>query len=57
MLWVLSHFVAFRSQQARNLTPHDYLDILRRAKWKLYQERNWKKLVGNYLSTLDIKIG
>ena len=57
VLWVLAHFVAFRSQQARNLTPQDYLDFLRRSKWKLYQERNRTKLVGNYLCTLDMKIG
>ena len=42
VLWVLAHLVAFRSQQARNLTLQDYLDFLRRSKWKLYQERNRK---------------
>jgi len=57
VLWVLAHFVAFREQPARNLTPQDYLDFLRRSKWKLYQERNRTTLVGNYFCTLDMKIG
>jgi len=40
VLWALAHFIVFRLQQERTLTSHDYLDFLRRSKWKLYQTRN-----------------
>ena len=54
VLLLLAQFVAFRSQQARELTLQDYQDFLRRSKWKFYQNRNRPTLVGNYLCTLDM---
>jgi hypothetical protein len=38
-----------RMQQQITLTPHDYLDILRRANWKTYQATGRIARVGNYL--------
>ena len=55
VLWMLAQFVAFRSQQARNLMSQYYLDFLRRSTWKLYQKRNRTTLVGNYLRTLEME--
>ena len=54
VLWVLAQFVGFRSQPVRNLTFQDYVDFLRRSKYKFYRKRNRITQVGNYLSILII---
>jgi hypothetical protein len=40
VLWVLARLVLYRAQQRRALTLHEYMDFLRRMKWKMYQ-RAW----------------
>jgi len=57
VLWVLAQFVGFRSQLERNLTFQDYIDFLRRTKYKFYRKRNRITQVGNYLSILEIDQG
>jgi len=52
VLWVLAHFVGFRSQLERNPTFQDYVDFLRRSKYKFFQKRNRRTQVDNYLSIL-----
>jgi hypothetical protein len=53
ILWTLANLVLYRLQRQRTLTLHDYLDFLRRAKWKTYQMPGRLKCVGNYLETLQ----
>jgi len=57
VLWVLAQSVGFRSQLERNLTFQDYIDFLRRSKYKFYAKRNRITQVGNYLSILEIHQG
>ena len=54
VLWVLAHFVIFRSQLERNQTFQNYIDFLWRSKWNLYRKRNRITQVGNYLRILEI---
>jgi hypothetical protein len=51
ILWILAHFVSYRMQQ-RHLSLIDYIDFMRRARWKSYQETGRMQQVGNYLSIL-----
>jgi hypothetical protein len=51
--WVLAHLVLYRSQQRCALTLQDYMDFLRRMKWKIYQQKSRTACVGNYLRILD----
>ena len=46
VLWTLANFVEYRLHQRRTLTLQDYLDFLRRAKWKIYSTRNRTSIVG-----------
>jgi hypothetical protein len=48
---MLAHMAVYRTTDA--LTKHDYLDFLRRARWKLTSAPSLKALVGNYLTILD----
>ena len=56
VLWTLANLVLYRMQQQRNLTLHDFLDFLRRAKWKIYQQTGRLAWVGNYLEVLEYGI-
>jgi hypothetical protein len=51
VLWMFAHMAVYRTTDA--LTKHDYLDFLRRARWKLTSAPSLKALVGNYLTLLD----
>jgi hypothetical protein len=53
VLWMLAQMAIFRTQNARTLTMNDYMDFLRRAKWKVYTRSSRMQLVGNYLSALE----
>jgi len=57
VLWMLAQFVGFRSQLERSLTFQNYIDFLRRSKYKLYRKRNRITQVGNYQSILEIDQG
>ena len=54
VLWVLANLVIFRTQQQRELTLQDFIDFMKRSKWKLYQSHKREASVGNYLSVIDI---
>jgi len=53
LLCMLAKFVMFRNSRQRGLTLHDFLDFMRRSKWKLYQLPSRSRRVGNYLTLLD----
>ena len=36
------------------MTLQDFIDFMKRSKWKLYQLHKREASVGNYLSTIDI---
>ena len=42
------------NQQQRELTLQDFIDFMKRSKWKLYQSRKREASVGNYLSVIDM---
>jgi hypothetical protein len=52
VLWFLIHLVVYRTKQDPSLTMNDYLDFMRRSKWKLDTRANRTSLVGNYLQVL-----
>ena len=54
VLWVLANLVIFRTQQQRELTLQDFIDFMKRSKWKLYQSHKRVVSVGNYLSVIDM---
>ena len=53
VLWVLANLVIFRTQQRRELALQDFIDFMKRSKWKLYQSHKREASVGNYLSVID----
>jgi hypothetical protein len=54
VLWIIAHMAVHRTTYDRTLTTHDYIDFLRRAKWKLDAWHSRMRLVGNYLSVLEL---
>ena len=54
VLWLLAHYVCFRTRQDGGLTILDYFDFLRRCRWKLYRGKKRFEQVGNYLCTMDM---
>ena len=55
ILWTLAKHVIFRNQERRDLTLHDFIDLIRRTKWKMYQAQKWNEHVGDYLTFIDTK--
>jgi hypothetical protein len=47
ILWFIGHIALYRGQQRRELTHNDFMDFLRRHKWKMYQEPKRREKVGN----------
>jgi hypothetical protein len=52
-LWLLASLVHYCLQGGRRLSLNDYMDFLRRARWRLYQHTKGTKATGNYLDVLD----
>jgi hypothetical protein len=52
ILWTLAHLVYYRMRGRRRQSLLDYIDYLRRARWKAYGTRHRMKQVGNYLAVL-----
>ena len=50
IIWILAHLVAYRLQSQRCLSLLDYMDFLRRARWRLYNGTRRPK-TGKYLDT------
>jgi len=55
VMWVLSRHVVYRSSRHKSLSSQDYLDILRRSRWKINQRSGRRKLVANFLSVVDMR--
>jgi exonuclease III len=53
VLWMISQMATYQTISDRTLTKQDYLDFLRRARWKTVSNPATKRRVGNYLSVLD----
>jgi hypothetical protein len=53
VLWILIHLVGYRMKRDRLLTMNDFIDFMRRSKWKATNTANWTFLTGNYLQILD----
>jgi hypothetical protein len=53
ILWLLAHMVYYCIQQRKRLIDTGYTDILRRARWKNYQNARRLQRVGNYLELLS----
>jgi hypothetical protein len=54
ILWFVAHVALYRGKNGHDLKHVDYMDFLRRSRWKLYQRHNRTDLVGNYLSIIDL---
>ena len=52
VLWIMAHFVHYRLSQ-RRLSLLDYVDFMRRARWKLYQQARRTRPTGRYLDVID----
>ena len=52
IVWIIAHLVEYRMQRKKRLTLSDYIDFLRRAKWKAYQKSSRQHMVGNYLDII-----
>jgi hypothetical protein len=50
--WSLAHFVYYRLQTQRRQSLKDFLDFLRRARWKVYHHPQRKCQIGRYLEVL-----
>jgi hypothetical protein len=49
ILWFWAHMVVYQVNQRRSLSVVDYIDFMRRTRWKTYQCSNRIKFVVNYL--------
>jgi len=54
VLWLLADLVIFRTQQRWELTLQDFIDLMKRSKWKLYQSHKREARMGYYLSVIDM---
>jgi hypothetical protein len=53
VLWVLAHLVHYRLQAHRRLSLLEYMDFLRRVRWKLYRQARRPLVTGRYLDVID----
>jgi hypothetical protein len=51
---IIVHLVKYRPQTQRRLSLRDYLDFLRRARWKEYQHTPRRHMMGRYLDVLRV---
>ena len=51
-LWILANLVHYLVQNRRTMSLEEYIDYLRRSRWKKYQENKRWETVGNYLEIL-----
>jgi len=54
VLRILTNLFIFRTQQQRDLAIQDFLDFMKRSKWKMYQSNKRGESVGDYLSVTDM---
>jgi len=53
IVWIVAHLVAYRLQAQRSLSLTDYMDFLKRARWKEYQRATKKPTVRRYLDVFS----
>jgi hypothetical protein len=53
VLWILAQLVHYHTQLRSHLSLNDYINFLRRARWKLYQAVRRPRPTGNYLDVID----
>ena len=53
VLLVLGHLVHYRLQAQQRLSLSEYMDFLRRARWKLYRQARRPMDTGRYLDVID----
>jgi hypothetical protein len=52
IVWIVAHLVTYQLQTQRRLPLADYIDVLKRARWKEYHRKSKHPLVGRYLEVL-----
>jgi hypothetical protein len=52
-LWLIASLVHYCLQNGRRLSLNDYMDFLRRTRWRLYQQARGPKVTENYLEVLE----
>ena len=52
ILWILAHLMSYQLQTTRPLSLLDYMDFLRRARWKKYNRTPRRNKTGRYLEVL-----
>ena len=56
VIWILAHLVAYSLQSSRRLSLLDYMDFLRRARWRLYNGTR-RSMTGKCLDILYSRQG
>ena len=49
IIWIMVHLILYRLQTQRRLSLADYMDFLKRARWKEYHRATQTPTVGRYL--------
>ena len=52
ILWILAHMLYYRIQFRNQVSPTDYSDVMRCARWKAYHTARRREKVGNNLEIL-----
>lgn len=52
ILWIIAHLVHYRLQTRRRFSLLDYMDFLKRARWKAYHQTIRRPETGRYLDVL-----
>ena len=52
LLWIIAHLVYYRLQSHKRLSLKDFMDFLRRARWKTYHRAGKHPNTGRYLDLL-----
>ena len=52
LVWIIAHLVYYRLQSNRRLSLKDFMDFLRRARWKAYHRSSNRPKTGRYLDLL-----
>jgi hypothetical protein len=52
IVWMIAHLITYHTQGQRRKLLMDYMDYMRRARWKADPRTTRQKIVGNYLSIL-----
>jgi hypothetical protein len=53
VVWILAHHMQYVLRTRSHMSMVDYLDFMRRARWKLYRAGPQPRPTGNYLMVLD----